>query len=71
MSGRTIFKSLALFAAVTLITIGATACKGRTNDNVTPTGDTVEVTPMPSAENDSMNHDAEVMVLPDSIPVPD
>lgn len=71
MSTSKMFKYLSLFAVVTLLTIGATACKGRTNDNMVPTGDTVEVTPVPPAETDSMNHDAEVMILPDSIPVPD
>lgn len=64
-------KSLTILAAVAILSLGATGCKGRTNDNVVPTGDTVEVTPVQPAETDSMNHDAEAVTLPDAVEVPD
>ena len=57
-------------AAVVMI-MAATSCTGRTNDNVEPTGETIEVNPMQPAEADSMNHDAEAVTLPDSIEVPE
>lgn len=66
-------KSFAALAIVAAIAMTATGCKGRTTDNVEPTGDTVEVNPMaPESEvPDSMNHDAEAVTLPDDIEVPE
>lgn len=64
-------KSLSALAVVVLA-IMATSCKGRTINNVEPTGDTVEVVISESSEAaDSMNHDAEAVTLPDSIEVPE
>ncbi len=61
------------FAAVAAIALMATGCKGRTTDNVVPSGDTIEVTIGEVAEEvpDSMNHDAEAVTLPDAIEVPE
>lgn len=64
-------KSFSILAAAALLSLGAVACKGRTNDNVEPTGDTVEVNPLQPAETDSMNHDAEAVTLPDAVEVPE
>lgn len=36
-------KAAAAFTAVVLLLTGATSCKGRTMQNMEPTGDTVEV----------------------------
>lgn len=63
-------------AAAALFVLAATACKGRTTENVEPNGDTIEVNPMqPTATDsvaaDSMNHDAEAVTLPDAIEVPE
>lgn len=73
---KKLIKSLPVLAIVTAIAFMATACKGRTSDNVQATGDTVEVNPLEQAdelatETDSMNHDAEAVTLPDSIEVPE
>lgn len=58
-------------AGILLLALAATSCKGRTNQNVEPTGETIEVNPVQPAEEDSMNHDAEVATLPDSVEVPE
>lgn len=70
---RKLMKSLPLLALAAGIALTATGCKGRTTDNVQPTGDTVEVTPLEPATDaqDQMNHDAEAVTLPDSIEVPE
>lgn len=66
-------RKLPVVAFAAAIAVAATACKGRTMENVQPTGDTVEVTPLEPAEAtpDVMNHDAEAVTLPDSIEVPE
>lgn len=65
-------KTTGFLAAVTLIALGATGCKGRTNDNVVPTGDTVEVNIATPEENAPVaNYDDQAVTLPDSIAVPD
>lgn len=59
-------------AIVALMALGVSACKGRTNDNVEATGDTVEVTIATPEEADSVaNYDDQVVTLPDSVAVPD
>lgn len=66
-------KIIPSFAAAALIVLIATGCKGRTTDNVEPTGDTIEVIPFgeENAPADSMNHDDEAVTLPDAIEVPE
>ena len=69
---RKMLKSAVCLAAVSLLALVATSCKGRTNDNMEPTGDTVEVTiPIPEENAPVANYDDQVATLPDSIPVPD
>ena len=58
-------------AAIALLALGATSCKGRTNDNVEPTGDTVEVIIPTQEEAPVANYDDQAVTLPDSIAVPD
>lgn len=71
-----LIKSIPILAAVAILALTATACKGRTTENVEPNGETIEVNPMqPTVEEsivpDSMNHDAEAVTLPDAIEVPE
>ncbi|MDE5881251.1 MAG: hypothetical protein K2J78_06400 [Muribaculaceae bacterium] len=68
-----LMKSTMAFAAVAAIALMATGCKGRTTDNVVTSGDTIEVNigEVAAEVPDSMNHDAEVVTLPDSIEVPE
>lgn len=41
-------------AAMTLVLLSLTGCKGRTMENMTPTGDTVEVVPDTIAADDGV-----------------
>lgn len=51
ISGR--FSNFALIFCVATILLGVTACKGRTDYNVEPTGDTVEVVIMQDTGNEN------------------
>lgn len=53
----------AIAVAIILLAFTLQGCKGRTAENMEPTGDTVEV--------NVANHDDIVTTLPDSIAVPD
>ncbi len=65
-------KTTASLAIVALMALGITSCKGRTNDNVEPTGDTVEVTiAQPDEAAPVANYDDQAVTLPDTIAVPD
>lgn len=57
--------------AIAMLATGLTGCKGRTTDNVEPTGDTIEVVIDAPDTAEVANYDHQVVTLPDSIPVPD
>ena len=60
----------ATFVATVALLLSMSACKGRTLDNVQPTGDTVEVEIEEVSATDStvtVTSEAEVVTLPDSI----
>lgn len=48
-------KSALLLLGLALASIAFTSCKGRTLDNVEPTGDTIEVNPGPIAPADTVD----------------
>ena len=54
-----------------MLATGLAGCKGRTTDNVEPTGDTIEVVIDAPDTAEVANYDHQVVTLPDSIPVPD
>lgn len=55
-------------AAMTLVLISLTGCKGRTMENMTPTGDTVEIVPDTIAADDGVTV-ADTVAATDSTPL--
>lgn len=66
-----LMKTIPVISGAILTSLALVSCAGRTNDNVEPTGETIEVNPVAPSETDSMNHDAEAVTLPDAIEVPE
>lgn len=60
---RNIFPKASAACAIIILAFSLTGCKGRTADNMEPTGDTVEVK--------VLDHDDQITPLPDSIAVPE
>lgn len=60
---RNIFPKASAACVLFFLAFSLTGCKGRTADNMKPTGDTVEVK--------VLDHDDQITPLPDSIAVPE
>lgn len=60
---RNMFPKASVACALLILACSLSGCKGRTAENMEPTGDTVEVK--------VMDHDDQITPLPDSIEVPE